>query len=118
VIDYTVEDFTKASPVCDVVFDTVGGDVHARSYEVLRPGGRLVWIAPGPQGFEPSRRDVEVARPATLRDRVHLQRMLDLVEAGAVAPPPIQRFDLSAAAEAHRISEGRHLRGKLVFEIT
>jgi NADPH:quinone reductase-like Zn-dependent oxidoreductase len=117
VIDYTVEDFTKVVSACDVVFDTVGGDVQVRSYEVLKPGGRLVWIAAAPKGFQPTRRDVEVLRPAVLRDRAHLQRMLALLEAGAVAPPPIQRFKLSEAAEAHRISEGRHLQGKLVFEI-
>jgi NADPH:quinone reductase-like Zn-dependent oxidoreductase len=117
VIDYTVEDFTKAVTACDVVFDTVGGDVQVRSYEVLKPGGRLVWIAAAPKGFQPTRRDVEVVRPAVFRDRAHLQRMLALLKAGAVAPPPIRRFKLSEAAEAHRISEGRHLQGKLVFEI-
>src|SRR4029453_6404470 len=45
VIDYNVEDFTKTVANCDVVFDTVGGDVQLRSYAVLKPGGRLVWVA-------------------------------------------------------------------------
>ena len=117
VIDYGAEDFTDLGQVCDVVFDTVGGDVQARSYDVLKPGGRLVWIAPASPGFEPTRRDVDVRRPAVLRDRAHLQRMLALVEIGAVTAPPIRRFRLAEAAEAHRISEGRHLRGKLVFDI-
>src|SRR5712671_7643277 len=45
VIDYSAEDFTKAAGPCDVVFDTVGGEVQVRSYDVLKPGGRLVWIA-------------------------------------------------------------------------
>jgi NADPH:quinone reductase-like Zn-dependent oxidoreductase len=117
VIDYTKEDFTKTAGPCDVVFDTVGGDVQIRSYEVLKPGGRLVWISGAPAGFEPSRRDVEVMRPAVLRDRAHLERLLALLKQGAVVPPPIQRFKLSDAQRAHRISETRHLRGKLVFEI-
>jgi NADPH:quinone reductase-like Zn-dependent oxidoreductase len=117
VIDYTNEDFTKTAGACDVVFDTVGGDVQIRSYEVLKPGGRLVWIAAAPAGFEPSRRDVKLARPAVLRDRAHLERLLVLLKEGAVVPPPIQRFNLSDAPRAHRISETRHLRGKLVFEI-
>jgi NADPH:quinone reductase-like Zn-dependent oxidoreductase len=46
-----------------------------------------------------------------------LERLLSLVKDGAVQVPPIQRFALSEAAEAHRISESRHLRGKLVFEV-
>jgi NADPH:quinone reductase-like Zn-dependent oxidoreductase len=43
--------------------------------------------------------------------------MLALLEAGAVSPPAITRYKLADAAEAHRVSESRHLRGKLVFEI-
>lgn len=117
VIDYQAEDFAAALRDCDVVFDTVGGEVQVRSYAVLKPGGRLVWIAPAPEGFVPSRKDVETLRPNVVRDRAHLERMLRLFAAGAVRPPPITRFDLADAAEAHRISEGRHLRGKLVFAV-
>jgi NADPH:quinone reductase-like Zn-dependent oxidoreductase len=117
VIDYNAEDFTKIGPVCDVVFDTVGGDVQTRSYAVLKPGGKLVWIAPAPEGFRPDRSDVQVLRPNVVRDRAHLERMLDLVDAGAVRPPTIVCYKLADAAEAHRISEARHLQGKLVLEV-
>jgi NADPH:quinone reductase-like Zn-dependent oxidoreductase len=116
-IDYNAEDFTKIAANCDVVFDTVGGQVQVRSYEVLRPGGRLVWIAAAPAGFQPSRRDVQVLRPNVTRDRAHLERMLTLYEAGAVWPPHIVRYKLGEAAEAHRVSESRHLRGKLVLMV-
>ena len=117
VIDYNEEDFSKTVSGCDVVFDTVGGDVQIRSYAVLKPGGRLVWIAAAPAGFQPTRTDVQVLRPNVARDRAHLERMLALLDAGAVSPPAITRFKLADAADAHRISEGRHLQGKLVFEI-
>ena len=117
VIDYNAEDFSKTVSSCDAVFDTVGGDVQMRSYAVLKPGGRLVWIAAAPAGFQPTRKDVEVLRPNVARDRAHLERMLELLAAGAVLPPAITRFQLADAAEAHRISEGRHLQGKLVFEV-
>ena len=117
VIDYNKEDFSKTVSGCDVVFDTVGGDVQVRSYPVLKPGGRLVWISAAPAGFQPTRMDVRVLRPGVARDRAHLERMLALLDAGAVSPPAITRFKLADAAEAHRISEGRHLQGKLVFEI-
>jgi NADPH:quinone reductase-like Zn-dependent oxidoreductase len=116
-IDYTAEDFTKAVSDCDVVFDTVGGEVQVRCYEVLNPGGRLVWIAAAPAGFQPSRKDVRVLRPNVARDRAHLERMLALYAAGAVWPPEITRYKLADAAEAHRVSERRHLRGKLVLEM-
>jgi NADPH:quinone reductase-like Zn-dependent oxidoreductase len=116
-IDYNKEDFTKTVSNCDVVFDTVGGEVQVRSYSVLKPGGRLVWIAPAPAGFQPTRQDVQTLRPAVARDRAHLERMLALLDAGAVWPPAITRYKLGDAATAHRVSEGRHLQGKLVLEV-
>jgi NADPH:quinone reductase-like Zn-dependent oxidoreductase len=117
VIDYNTEDFTAIGPVCEVVFDTVGGGVRAGCYAVLKPGGKLVWIAPAPEGFRPPRNDVETLRPNVIRDRAHLERMLALVDAGAVRPPTIHRYKLADAADAHRVSEARHLQGKLVFEV-
>jgi NADPH:quinone reductase-like Zn-dependent oxidoreductase len=116
-IDYSVEDFATAVSNCDVVFDTVGGNVRAGCYAVLRPGGRLVWIAPAPEGFRPPRSDVETLRPNVLRDRAHLERMLALLDVGAVRPPTIMRYKLADASKAHRVSESRHLQGKLVFEV-
>jgi NADPH:quinone reductase-like Zn-dependent oxidoreductase len=117
VIDYRAEDFTTAVADCDVVFDTVGGHVRAGCYAVLKPGGRLVWIAPAPDGFQPPRGDVQTLRPNVARDRAHLQRILALLDAGAVRPPTIVRYRLADAADAHRVSEARHLQGKLVLEV-
>jgi NADPH:quinone reductase-like Zn-dependent oxidoreductase len=117
VIDYNAQDFTKEAGPCDVVFDTVGGEVQVRSYKVLKPGGRLVWIAAAPPGFAPIRKDVQVLRPRVARDRAHLERMVELLAASAVWPPAITRYKLSDAAEAHRVSEGRHLQGKLVLMV-
>lgn len=117
VIDYNKEDFTKIGPICDVVFDTVGGPVREGCYKVLKPGGRLVWIAPAPEGFKVPRSDVETLRPDVQRDRAHLTRMLELLAAGAVRMPEITRYKLADAAKAHEVSEGRHLRGKLVLDV-
>ena len=56
-------------------------------------------------------------RPKVGRDRAHLERIAELVRCGAVRPPQITRYPLSEAAAAHALSEGRHLRGKLVFDV-
>jgi NADPH:quinone reductase-like Zn-dependent oxidoreductase len=116
-IDYNKEDFTTIGPICDVVFDTVGGSVRAPSYKVLKPGGRLVWIAPAPEGFVPERTDVQTLRPDVKRDRAHLDRMLALLASGAVKAPEIHHYKLADTAKAHEVSEGRHLRGKLVLDV-
>jgi NADPH:quinone reductase-like Zn-dependent oxidoreductase len=117
VIDYNAVDFTKAVSDCDAVFDTVGGDVAQKSFAVLKPGGRAAFIASGPQSPKPERGDVTSLRPAVGRARAPLDRVTALVAAGAVRPPEIRLYRLSQAAEAHRVSEGRHFRGKLVLQM-
>ena len=117
VIDYKAEDFTKAVSNVDAVFDTVGGDVAKNSFSVVKPGGRAAFIASGGKGLESPRADVTSLRPAVGRDREHLERIADMVAKGAVRPPEIKIYPLSEAAAAHRVSEGRHFRGKLVFKV-
>jgi NADPH:quinone reductase-like Zn-dependent oxidoreductase len=117
VIDYNAQDFSTAVGGCDAVFDTVGGDVAQKSFAVLKPGGRAAFIASGPQAPKPDRDDVTALRPAVGRARAPLERILELVAAGAVRPPEIKLYPLSQAAEAHRVSEGRHFRGKLVLKV-
>ena len=115
IIDYNAVDFTKAVKDCDAVFETVGGDVAQRSFAVLKPGGRAAFIASGPQAPKPDRGDVVALRPSVGRDRPHLERIAALVAQGAVRPPEVTRYQLSEAVAAHRVSESRHFRGKLVF---
>jgi len=117
IIDYHAQDFSEVVSDCDAVFDTVGGDVVERSFAVLKSGGRAAFIASGVQAPDSPRDDVQSLRPNVGRDRPHLERIVELLVAGAVRVPDISLFPLSAAAEAHRISEARHLRGKLVFEV-
>jgi len=115
VIDYRAEDFTRKVSGCDAVFDTVGGEVALKSFAVLRPGGRAAFIASGPSAPPSPRPDVRAYRPKVGRDRRHLERILALVQSGAVRTPEIRRYSLSEAAAAHAVSEGRHFRGKLVL---
>ncbi len=117
IIDYNARDFTQAVADCDAVFDTVGGDVTQRSFAVLKPGGRAAFIASGSTAPESPRDDVQSLRPRVGRDRPHLERIVELVEVGAVHAPEITSFALSEAEAAQRLSESRHLRGKLVFEV-
>jgi NADPH:quinone reductase-like Zn-dependent oxidoreductase len=117
VIDYNAVDFTRVVSGCDAVFDTVGGEVAQKSFAILRPGGRAAFIASGAQAPKPDRSDVTSLRPAVSRARAPLERVAQLVAAGAVRVPEIKLYRLSQAAEAQRLSESRHFRGKLVFQL-
>ena len=117
IIDYNKEDFTKVVSNCDAVFDTVGGDVTKRSFAVLRPGGRAASIAAGQAAPVSPRADVQSLRPKVGRDRPHMERIVALAASGDVRVPEITLYKLSEAAAAHKVSEGRHFRGKLVFKV-
>lgn len=113
-IDYTQNDFTKIGRKCDVVFDTVGGAVQSNSAKVLKPNGRLVFVARGENGFT-SPTDVQMLRPNVVRDRPHMDRVADLVATGAIKPPAIQSMALEQAGAAQEISKTGHVRGKIVL---
>src|SRR6266568_5007696 len=117
IIDYNTTDFTQVVANCDAVFDTVGGEVAHKSFAALKPGGRAAFIASGAQAPKPNRNDVISLRPAVGRSRQSLERIAELFAAGAIRPPEIKLYRLSEAADAHRLSESRHFRGKLVFQV-
>jgi NADPH:quinone reductase-like Zn-dependent oxidoreductase len=115
VIDYNKEDFTQVVKDCDAVFDTVGGEVAKNAFKVLKRGGRAAFInGPAPT---PSYEDMASLKPDATRKRTHLDRIVQLVTSGAVKLPQITTYALTDAQAAHRVSEGRHLRGKLVFRV-
>lgn len=115
VIDYNREDFTKVLKDCDAVFDTVGGEVAKNAFKVLKRGGRAAFInGPAPT---PPYEDMASLKPDASRKRAHLDRIVSLISSGAVKLPQITAYALADAQAAHRVSEGRHLRGKLVFRV-
>ena len=116
VIDYNSADFREKVSDCDVVYDTVGGDVHLHSYDVLLSGGRMVYVAPQPENFQLPRTDVEVLRPNVARTRAHLERIIELAESSSVTAPAIEIMPLSEASAAQEKIKSRHVRGKIVLE--
>lgn len=114
VIDYQKDDLTALGPICDVVFDTVGGADQPRLCQVVKPGGRLAWISRGPKDFK-APDHVTVLRPDVKRDRHHLNRIAALAEAGEISPPAVTTFPLARTADAHEAHKHRKVPGKVVI---
>lgn len=113
----------------DIVLDSVGGDVFARSLGILNPLGTLVAIGFAGGWWEPVDpaplvgRNTGVVgfylgrlmrhRPVVVRDA--LAELLPLWEAGMLRPLVGGTFPLAAAGEAHRLIEERRSIGKVVL---
>ncbi|GAV43782.1 NADP-dependent oxidoreductase [Streptomyces acidiscabies] len=120
VIDYTAVDFTEKVRDIDVVLDTIGGDTAARSLGVLRPGGHLVTAV-----AEEDRELIAAYEAAGMRfsgiavgpDLLALRGLVDLVEQGGLRVHVQETFPFERVADAHRLLDGGHLRGKVVLTV-
>jgi len=103
--------FERGIDPVDLVFDTVGGDILARSSQLLRQGGRLVTIADEPpEGVDATYFVVEP-------DGEQLAKVGDLVDEGALHPAIDSVFPLEEFRAAFERSMASGKRGKVVLRV-
>jgi NADPH2:quinone reductase len=120
-IDYTREDFREAfRRLCPegahVVLDCVGGDTLARSFDVVRPAGRVVSIV---------EHDAAKLAPAGVRAEFHfvapngeqLEFLASLFPRQKLRTHVSKMYPLKDAAAALEESRAGHVRGKLVLTL-
>jgi NADPH:quinone reductase-like Zn-dependent oxidoreductase len=98
----------------DLVFDTIGGDVLARSPALLRPGGALVVIkadAPRPAG----RDDITTVVFIQESSRAQLTELARLVDEGQIRPLVGPVYPLAEAARAYRAKAAGGISGRVVL---
>jgi NADPH:quinone reductase-like Zn-dependent oxidoreductase len=98
----------------DLVFDTIGGDVLARSPALLRPGGTLVMIkADGPVPGE--RDDITAVVFIQESNRAQLTELARLVDEGHLRPQVGPVYPLAEAARAYRAKAAGGISGRVVL---
>ncbi|WP_030903886.1 NADP-dependent oxidoreductase [Streptomyces sp. NRRL F-5126] len=120
VIDYTAVDFAESVRDVDLVLDTIGGDTAERSLGVLRPGGHLVTAVAEEDAALAARYAAAGLRFSGIGvepDPVALRGLVDLVEQGRLRVHVQETFPFERVADAHRLLDGGHLRGKLVLTL-
>ena len=115
VIAYDKTTFENQVRDVDVVFDVMGGDVHGRSYQVLRRGGMMVCLAAEPFQDQGAKYGVRIEMPQVLSDPAVLANVVELVAAGKLKPCIEHVLSLSDFAKAQEMSESGHARGKTVL---
>jgi NADPH:quinone reductase-like Zn-dependent oxidoreductase len=117
VVAYDEVDFSTVLSGLDVVFDTLGGEVHSRSYEVLKPGGMLVYVIAGP--VQDLASDWGVKRQLAVVDNIGpaFAAIGDLAARGVITPQVGRVSSLDEVRQAHDFSQTGHARGKTVLKI-
>lgn len=134
-VNYQTEDFAERIRAAtdgrgvDVALDVVGGEVFAKSQQVLAPGGRLVSV--GRSSGEPPVEDAELSARLGLRVETgwrlgekrtpeesarDLAQVVSLVADGTLKVIVDREFALSDVDEAHRYLESRANFGKVVLK--
>jgi NADPH:quinone reductase-like Zn-dependent oxidoreductase len=117
VIDYTTQRFEDVAREVDVVLDPIGGETQVRSLDTLRDGGRLVGLLGLTRAAQDPDRGIQTTAILVDPDSTQLARIAALVDDGHVRPVVSHVFTLDQAPEAHRQSETRRTRGKIVLEV-
>jgi NADPH:quinone reductase-like Zn-dependent oxidoreductase len=97
----------------DGVFDTIGGDVLARSVGIVKPGGALISVAAPPPGDRDDIRTVFFVREP---NRAQLVEIAQLVDTGRIRPQLGGVYPLAEAREAFTAKSGGGIAGRVVLE--
>lgn len=116
-IDYTRTRFEEVVKEVDVVFDTLGGDIQERSWQVLKPGGILVSVVSPPCKDTAAKRGLRQAFVFIHTDGRQLSAIGRLIDEGKMKPLIHTILPLAEVRQAHAISEGGHARGKIVLHV-
>lgn len=117
VINYRQTLFEDEVRGVDVVFDLIGSDTQERSWQVLKKGGILVATlgisSPEAAAAHGVRGEGLLVHP----DAGQLTQIAALIDAGDLEPTVTEVLPLAQAARAHELSQGGHLRGKIVLQV-
>lgn len=120
VIDYTKERFEDRVSGVDLVFDLVGGQTRARSWQVLHEHGVFVSTL-GP----PDPAHAEGRKPAGIQPKGYhaqpnaeqLKRIAGLIDADQVRVHVSRVFPLESIAQAQRLLQDEHPAGKIAITV-
>ncbi len=102
-----------AAGQADLVFDTIGGDVLARSPALLRPGGTLVSVAAPPPATRDDIRTVAFLQESNRNQLIELAR---LVDQGHLRPQVGAVYPLAEAAKAYSAKAAGGIPGRIVLQ--
>ncbi|WP_225743689.1 NADP-dependent oxidoreductase [Marinilactibacillus sp. Marseille-P9653] len=118
-INYKEEDFESLLSDYDIVFDTMGGDIQKKSFNVLKKGGSLISIADEPDKELAEEKGIKTGYFFLQPDGKRLAKLGELMTNGKLKATVGETFPFTEEGlrEAHRLSETHHAKGKIVINI-
>lgn len=122
VIDYTRQAFVETIKDIDVVLDTIGEDVLKDSFKVVKRGGSIISL-PGHKGVKvlgdqlAPQYGVAFTVIMVHPSGEQMAEMARLANAGQLKTHLDAVFPLKDVAQAHKLSAGGHVRGKIVLTL-
>ena len=117
VIDYKTQDFTQLVKDADIVADLVGGETLAKSFSVLKKGGKLLSTVMPPDARQAEKFGVMAKMVMSNPSSKKLDFGKKLVEEGKVKPQVAKTMKLEEAASAQDLVTNGAVNGKIVLEI-
>ena len=109
------ENLEDVAGQADLVFDTIGGEVLARSSALLKPGGTLVTIKADAQPST-TRDDIRTVVFIQESSRAQLTELARLVDEGHLRPQVGAVYPLAQAAEAYSAKAAGGIPGRIVLQ--
>ena len=119
VVDFRTQRFEDEVEDADAVLDLVGSDTQARSFQVLRPGGRLVSAVSQPDQDRAKRHGVTAGFFLVEVTTERLGRIAELIDHGELKTRIGVVVPLADARDAHLMLDGRRLqpKGKIIISV-
>lgn len=119
VVAFDREDFTTLLREQDVVVDLLGGEVHRKSYQVLRRDGRLVYLHADPIEDRSAETGIAVINAEIGTRGAVLDAVCRLAEKGVFKPKLGKVLPFAEGSLAHQLVEaGAVKRGSVVLQLT
>lgn len=121
-IDYHKDNFVKKIKSLepkglDVVLDCIGGESLAESYQLVKPGGKLVSIVEQVDQKLAADHKIKASFCFVAPNGKQLQKIADLFSKGKLEAPNIEEMNLSDAGKAQDKIRKGHTKGKIVLKV-
>jgi len=117
VIDYKKQDFTELIKDADLVIDLVGGETQAKSFSVVKKGGKLLSAVMPPSQELAQQYGVTAQFISSAPSHKKLEFGAKLVEEGKIKTQIAKTLKLEDAAEAQDLVSAGGVNGKVVLVV-